>query len=57
MVDGEPAFSGGRDCLIRIDSCNGAIDKLDENLYYYDATCNSCHITMCPTGASPECCA
>jgi len=24
---------------------------------YYDKTCNSCHITMCPTGASPECCA
>lgn len=24
---------------------------------YYDRTCNSCQITTCPTGASPECCA
>lgn len=24
---------------------------------YYDRTCNSCNVTLCPTGRSPECCA
>jgi hypothetical protein len=24
---------------------------------FHDVTCNSCHVTQCATGRSPECCA
>jgi hypothetical protein len=42
-------------------SCNGtcggwSCDESCAGTCYYDVTCNSCNITLCPTGASPECC-